>query len=71
MKKKAVVTDLQEDITEQLSKDHACYILITCDKPSSDGNMNVNMSYEGDNFLVSYLIQGAQNLIDEKILEEA
>jgi hypothetical protein len=56
-------------ITDQLAKKYACYVLITCDSPKDDGKMNVNMSYGGDPMLASYLIQGAQTIIDEQALE--
>lgn len=47
-------------------KDHACYVLITCGRPSEDGNMQVEMTYEGDATLASYLLQGAQSIIDDE-----
>ena len=53
-------------IKEALAKNHACYVLITCDEPSTDGNMQVEMTYEGDATLAAYLLQGAQNFIDEQ-----
>ena len=55
------------NLKKVLQKDNACYILITCGKPSKDGNMQVEMSYEGDAFLASYLIEGAQSVIDDDI----
>jgi len=57
--------DEEERIKRTLAKNHACYVLITCNQPSLDGNMEVQMSYEGDAALASYLIQGAQTIIDE------
>src|SRR5690348_7622230 len=54
-------------LKKALSKNHACYILITCDKPSADGNMQVEMSYEGDAYLAAYLIENAQGVIDDEI----
>lgn len=57
--------DVQDRIKKTLAKNHACYVLITCDKPSIGGNMEVQMSYEGDAALASYLLQGAQTIIDE------
>lgn len=51
---------------DALSKKHLCYVLITCDASASDGQMEVEMSYEGDATLASYLLQGAQNFIDEQ-----
>lgn len=47
-------------IRNTLSKNHACYILITCEEPSEDGKMQVEMTYEGDTVLASYILQGAQ-----------
>jgi len=52
--------------TLTLSKNRACYVLISCGEPSADGNMDVEMTYEGDLSLASYLLQGAQTFIDEK-----
>lgn len=59
-----------ERSVEQKLKDHPCYVLITCDSPSENGDMRVNMTYKGDALLASYLLQGAQNLMDEKVEEE-
>lgn len=70
MKKKVQSIEEQHPITKELAQIHPCYILITCDPPSSDGHMQVRMSYEGDSVLVSYLIQGAQSVIDESIADE-
>ncbi|PIS01221.1 MAG: hypothetical protein COT84_03600 [Chlamydiae bacterium CG10_big_fil_rev_8_21_14_0_10_35_9] len=50
-----------------LSKNHACYVLITCSDPSEDGKMDVEMSYDGDETLASYLLQSAQNIFDENL----
>lgn len=55
----------RKHLKETLAKNKACYVLITCDEPSEDGNMQVEMTYEGDAVLASYLLQGAQSMIDE------
>ena len=57
---------VDKSLRDNLSKKHLCYVLITCDVPSPDGEMNVEMSYEGDATLASYLLQGAQSFIDEQ-----
>ncbi|MBA3722606.1 MAG: hypothetical protein H0W88_09425 [Parachlamydiaceae bacterium] len=51
-------------LQEVLDKNPSCYVLITCGEPSEDGKMNVEMTYQGDVTLASYLLQGAQTLID-------
>jgi hypothetical protein len=61
MKKKS-----RQHLQEALDKNPACYVLITCGQPSEDGQMQVEMTYEGDAMLASYLIQGAQSFIDEE-----
>ena len=55
-----------KQIRDTLAKNHACYVLITCDEAKDDGSMHVEMSYEGDTALASYLLQGAQTIIDQK-----
>ena len=50
----------QRKLIRQALKKQACYVLITCDEPSEDGQMSVEMMYEGDAALASYLVQGAQ-----------
>jgi hypothetical protein len=68
---KVNVKQSKELIKKSLAKSHACYVLITCDSPGADGNgeMQVEMDYDGDPFLASYLIQGAQSIIDEHTTE--
>lgn len=59
--------NVQKRLKESLSKKHICYVLITCDAPSDDGEMQVEMCYEGDAALAAYLLQGAtQSLIDQQ-----
>ena len=55
----------QKRLRDTLSKNHACYLLITCGEPI-DGKMQVEMTYEGDADLAAYLLQGAQSIIDER-----
>ena len=55
---------LPKNLRDTLAKQYACYVLITCDEPTEDGNMNVQMSYEGDTVLASYLVEGAQTVLD-------
>lgn len=52
-------------IKKALAKNHACYVLITCDEPSADGEMAVEMSYEGNATIAACLLRDAQSFIDE------
>jgi hypothetical protein len=49
-----------------LDKNLSCYVLITCGQLSEDGQMQVEMTYQGDAALAAYLIQGAQLFIDQE-----
>lgn len=65
--------DLHRNVKKILANKHTCYILITCEEPSQGGEMSVQMSYEGDPVLASYLLQGAQSVVDndlEKLSDE-
>jgi hypothetical protein len=57
-----------EKIKDNLSKQSACYVLLTCTDPDKDGKMNVDFAYEGDEILAAYLIDNAQKYFDEKII---
>lgn len=63
----AVELDHQQNIHELLAEKHACYVLITCDPPADGGEMQVKMTYEGDPILAAYLVQGAQDYMDDCI----
>ena len=56
-----------EEFVEKLSKNHASYVLITCDEPQADGRMSVNMTHDGDSYLVSYLLNVANSMAEEKL----
>lgn len=62
--------NIDKEIKDKLAREHACYVLITCGNPAKDGSMQVNMSYEGDPTLAAYLLQGAQNILEEEDDEE-
>lgn len=55
---------LPERVREALTKKHACYVLITCGEPGENGEMQVELSYEGDAALAAMLIEGAQGAIE-------
>ena len=54
-----------KEIQKSLSENNACYVLITCGAPSDDGKMDVEMSYDGDEVLASYLVDNAQQVFDD------
>ena len=42
---------------------NASYVLITCAEANDDGRMEVEMTYEGDSDLVSYLLDSAHDYL--------
>lgn len=56
----------RKHLQEALDKNPSCYVLITCGQPSEDGQMQVEMTYQGDATLAAYLLQGAQSFIDQE-----
>jgi hypothetical protein len=61
--KKADKKYILESINEYLEENNLCYVLLTCSSPSKEGNMQVEMSYGGDDYLASYLIESAQEVV--------
>lgn len=49
---------------EEISDDCACYVLISCTKPDAKGNMQVQMSYEGEETLASFLVANASQAFE-------
>jgi len=66
MGKNAVHQELDK-IKKALGEKHACYVLITCSEPTAEGQMEVQMSYEGDEMLAAFLIDNASQAFDEKL----
>jgi len=57
-------------LIDQLAEEHESFVIITCAAPGSDGQMDVDMCYGGDIALVSYLIKGAHQALDEALEQE-
>ncbi len=58
--------DVHKRIKKLLAKEYAGFVLITCKNPAKNGQMQVEMSYEGDPVLAAYLLDGAQGHLDEE-----
>ena len=58
--------DIHKRIRKLLEKDFEGYVLVTCRPAESDGKMQVEMSYDGDPVLAAYLMEGAQEYLDEE-----
>jgi hypothetical protein len=63
-------TDPHSEFEKNLSKNHAGYVLITCEQPSDSGEMKVAMTYGGSPTLAHMLIDGAQSFLEEEDEDE-
>ena len=65
------------DKVRRIMHEHVGYVLVTCRPTSQPGKMEVEVSYEGDPYLASYLVDGAQGyfeneeLVNEELVGEA
>jgi hypothetical protein len=55
-----------EKIKHVLAKKHACYVLITCSRPSHEGEMNVELNFDGDIDLAALIVDNASQVFHEK-----
>ena len=49
----------------------ACCILISCTEPKKDGNMDIEMHYEGDEILAAFLLESANQVFEERFFQRA
>ena len=68
-RKKAKTEPLRQNMPRM--KKNACTVLITCEEPTEDGKMQVEMTYEGDSILAAYLLENAQSILDDTIVGKA
>ncbi|GAB4186606.1 MAG: hypothetical protein Tsb0015_04570 [Simkaniaceae bacterium] len=59
----------RKQILKTLGQQHTCFVLVTCDAPSDDGEMQVEMNFEGDKCLAMYLLENAYAVF-QKDLEQ-
>lgn len=52
-------TDSHEDVKEKLHGKFLSYVLVSCSDPNELGEIDVEMSYDGDPELVEYLLRDA------------
>lgn len=64
MKRKS---NTHREFEKAFAKNHAGYVLITCENPTSDGNMSVEMTYGGSVTLANILVDGAHLFLDEDL----
>jgi len=57
-------TQQHQKAIKKLSNNAFCYVLISCNEPQKDGKMQVEMSYEGDRGLASYLVKTALKILE-------
>lgn len=57
-------------LLKSLKSGHSTFVLLTCEESSREGQMSVEMHYDGDPALVAYLLEGALETIDQEHFPE-
>ena len=59
-----VLSLTHEKIKKLLLKEHVGYVLVTARKTTNPDKLQVELSYEGETALASYLVDGAQDVLE-------
>lgn len=60
------VVNPRKQFEKAVKENCACYVLITCSEPNSDGKMEVEMNYQGDETLAAFLVENASQVFDDR-----
>lgn len=60
-----MVIDLNSFYIPEEKENDGLFIMITCAAPSEDGKMQVEMTYEGDPFVLLYILKKAQEQFEQ------
>lgn len=55
-----------QELKQALTEQYPCFVLITCSEPNAQGQLDVEMVYEGDAHLAAYMVETAQAFIEEE-----
>ena len=55
---------LEKDMQNFLAQKYEAFVLVTCSSANAQGDMQVELKYEGDEDLVSYLLQSASQVFE-------
>lgn len=59
-----VLSLVHDKVKKMLQKEHVGYVLVTAKKTGNPNKLEVELSYEGETALASYLVDGAQDALD-------
>lgn len=59
------MADVGKRIRKELGRNYPNFVLVACSEPSEDGQISVEMWKEGDPVLLSYLLEGALEVLSE------
>lgn len=62
-----MIVKCEKQIKKALGNKCACYVLLTCTEPGTDGKMEVEMNYEGDETLAAFLVENAGQVFDDRM----
>ena len=53
-------------LKDSLGAKWSCCVLITCTEPEKNGNMEVEMNFDGDETLAAFLVENASQVFEER-----
>ena len=59
--------EIPEKVKRTFSRKKICYVLISCEEPNSKGEMEVEMTFDGDKYLAGYLTESAKQMLEEQM----
>jgi hypothetical protein len=59
--------EVPDKIKRAFLRKKICYVLISCEEPNSKGEMEVEMTFDGDLYLAGYLTESAKQMLEEKM----
>jgi hypothetical protein len=65
-KKEITKKEVRSFLKKKSDSKTVCYVLITCTEASSNGKMDVEMKYEGDKYLASYMLETALKIMERE-----
>ena len=63
----SVKGEVPEKIKRAFVRKKVCYVLISCEAPNHRGEMEVEMTFDGDQYLAGYLIESARQMFEEQL----
>lgn len=59
--------EVPEKVKRAFLRKKICYVLISCEEPNQKGEMEVEMTIDGDKYLAGYLTESAKQMLEDQM----